>query len=82
MKKVRPRTLIVSTVLTFLVTVVVLNWGPGEERWNSPSSTARQVEVFFQDRARSRRITLEEWLNRPWKEQLMERAANLLGAQL
>jgi cardiolipin synthase len=42
----------------------------------------RQVETFFQDRARARRITLEEWRNRPWKEKLLERAANLLGAQL
>lgn len=42
----------------------------------------RQVEVFFQDRARSRRVTLEEWRNRPWKERLMERAANLIGSQL
>jgi cardiolipin synthase len=42
----------------------------------------RQVEVFFQDRTRSRRVTLEQWRNRPWKEKLLERAANLLGAQL
>jgi cardiolipin synthase len=42
----------------------------------------RQVEVFFQDRARSRRVTLEQWKNRPWKERLLERAANLIGAQL
>jgi cardiolipin synthase len=42
----------------------------------------RQVEVFFQDRARSRRVTLEEWRNRPWKEKLLEHAANLIGSQL
>jgi cardiolipin synthase len=42
----------------------------------------RQVEVFFQDRTRSRRVTLEQWRNRPWKEKLLERAANLIGAQL
>ena len=41
-----------------------------------------QVEIFFQDRARSRRITLEEWRNRPWKEKLLERAASLIGSQL
>jgi cardiolipin synthase len=47
-----------------------------------PAFARRQVEVFFQDRARSRRVTLEEWRNRPWKEKLLERAASLLGSQL
>jgi cardiolipin synthase len=42
----------------------------------------RQAEVFRQDLARSRRVTLEEWQNRPWREKLMEHAAGLLGSQL
>ena len=56
----------------------------GEANLNVLSATfaRRQVEVFFQDRARARRITLEEWRNRPWREKLLERAASLLGSQL
>jgi len=42
----------------------------------------RQAEVFRHDLARSRRVTLEEWQNRPWREKLMEHAAGLLGSQL
>jgi cardiolipin synthase len=42
----------------------------------------RQVEVFAQDLARSRRITLEEWENRPWREKALEHASALLGSQL
>jgi len=48
----------------------------------APEFARRQVEVFFQDRARSRRISLEEWRNRPWKEKVIERLANLIGSQL
>jgi cardiolipin synthase len=56
----------------------------GEANLNvlSPDFARRQVEVFFQDRAQSRRITLEEWKHRPWREKLLERAASLLGSQL
>jgi cardiolipin synthase len=56
----------------------------GEANLNvlSPEFARRQVEIFFQDRARARRITLEEWRNRPWKEKLTERAASLIGSQL
>jgi cardiolipin synthase A/B len=56
----------------------------GEANLNvlSPRFAKRQVEVFFQDRARSRRITLDEWRNRPWKEKVIERAASLVGSQL
>jgi cardiolipin synthase len=43
---------------------------------------AEQVAVFEQDLARSRRVTLEEWQNRPWQEKLMEHAASVLNAQL
>ena len=43
---------------------------------------ARQTEVFEQDLARSRRVSLEEWENRPIKEKLAERLALLLRSQL
>ena len=42
----------------------------------------RQTEVFEQDLARSRRVSLEEWENRPIKEKLAERLALLLRSQL
>jgi cardiolipin synthase len=42
----------------------------------------RQVEIFEQDLAHSRRISLAEWESRPWTEKLAERAAALLGPQL
>jgi cardiolipin synthase len=42
----------------------------------------RQVEVFEQDLAHARRITLEAWESRPWTEKLWERTAALLGPQL
>jgi cardiolipin synthase len=56
----------------------------GEANLNvlSTDFARRQVEVFAQDRVLSRRVTLEEWRNRPWKEKLLERAANLIGSQL
>jgi cardiolipin synthase len=56
----------------------------GEANLNvlDPAFARRQVEVFFQDRARARRVTLDEWRNRPWKEKLLERLANLIGSQL
>jgi cardiolipin synthase len=40
-----------------------------------------QVRVFEDDLKRSRRITLEEWRNRPWYEKLWEHTTSLLGAQ-
>jgi cardiolipin synthase len=43
---------------------------------------ARQVEVFERDLAKTRRVTLEQWQNRPWYEKLVERAASLLSPQL
>ena len=42
----------------------------------------RQVEIFEADRAQSRRVTLEAWQQRPWKERVAERLASLLGPQL
>ena len=41
-----------------------------------------QVRIFEEDLKRARRITLEEWRNRPWTEKLWENAAALLGSQL
>jgi cardiolipin synthase len=41
-----------------------------------------QIEQFEQDKKRSRRITLQEWKNRPWTEKLKEHAASLLRSQL
>ena len=42
----------------------------------------RQIRVFEEDLGRSRRVTLEEWRNRPWSEKLWENAMGLLGSQL
>jgi cardiolipin synthase len=42
----------------------------------------RQVEVFNADLSRSRRISLNEWQQRPLAEKLLEHAASLIGAQL
>jgi cardiolipin synthase len=43
---------------------------------------AVQRTVFERDLARSRRITLEEWQQRPWTEKLWEHTAGLLSSQL
>jgi cardiolipin synthase A/B len=43
---------------------------------------ARQTEIFEVDLARARRVSLEEWQNRPLPEKLMEHAAGLLRSQL
>ncbi len=43
---------------------------------------ARQIEIFEQDLARSRRVTHAEWLDRPLTEKLWGYAARLLGPQL
>jgi cardiolipin synthase len=47
-----------------------------------PDFAAAQARVFEEDKARSRRITLEEWRRRPGRERAMERAAGLLRLQL
>ena len=43
---------------------------------------ARQLELFYEDLKKSRRVTYEEWQARPWHEKLRERGAALLNAQL
>ena len=47
-----------------------------------PVFAARQTQVFEQDLARARRISLQEWQDRPLKEKLKERLALLLDSQL
>jgi cardiolipin synthase len=42
----------------------------------------RQVAIFEQDLKRSRRITLQEWENRPWTEKVWEHTLGLLSSQL
>jgi cardiolipin synthase len=42
----------------------------------------QQVRIFEEDLKRARRVTLEEWNERPWNEKLRENAAALLGSQL
>ena len=42
----------------------------------------RQTAVFEEDIQRSRRVTYEAWLDRPWKEKAMERVTRLLETQL
>lgn len=42
----------------------------------------QQVRIFEEDLKRARRVTLEEWNERPWTEKLRENAAALLGSQL
>lgn len=43
---------------------------------------AQQTEVFEQDLAHARQITLAQWQQRPWHERLNERMASLMGSQL
>ncbi|HYH40347.1 MAG TPA: cardiolipin synthase [Burkholderiales bacterium] len=42
----------------------------------------QQVRVFEDDLRNSRRITREEWRNRPWSEKLWEQLMSLTGSQL
>jgi cardiolipin synthase A/B len=43
---------------------------------------ARQTEVFEQDLKKSRRVSLQEWVNRPLSEKFSEKLASLLNSQL
>ncbi len=43
---------------------------------------ADQEAIFARDLKQSRRVTLEEWQNRPWKEKALEAAMGLLSSQL
>lgn len=42
----------------------------------------KQIEIFRKDKEHARRITLEEWKNRPLREKILEHAAGLLRSQL
>lgn len=48
----------------------------------NPAFGATQQRVFDQDWAQSRRITLAQWQDRPWREKLLEQLATLLRSQL
>ena len=41
-----------------------------------------QAGIFEEDKGRARRITLEEWRRRPWRERAVERLSALLRLQL
>ena len=41
-----------------------------------------QIQVFQNDRQRSREVTLEEWQNRPWREKIVEFIASLVRSQV
>ncbi|MGZ8868333.1 MAG: phospholipase D-like domain-containing protein, partial [Thermoanaerobaculia bacterium] len=43
---------------------------------------ARQTALFEADRARSRRISFDEWKSRPLREKIIEHAAGLIRSQL
>lgn len=42
----------------------------------------QQRAIFDEDLKKSKRITLEQWQNRPWQEKLLEHASALLRSQL
>ncbi len=42
----------------------------------------QQVAIFQDDLARSRRVTLEQWQARPWRERVVEWIADKIGSQL
>jgi cardiolipin synthase len=42
----------------------------------------RQVRDFENDLKRARKVSLDEWRDRPWSEKLLENAMGLLGSQL
>ncbi len=41
-----------------------------------------QTRAFEDDKRRSKRVTLEQWRNRPLREKLIEHASGLLRSQL
>ena len=42
----------------------------------------QQIEVFNDDLARSRRVSLQQWQQRPMTEKILEQVASLIGGQL
>jgi len=73
-----------------LVSVGSTNFDPRSFRLNDEANLnvydaafAKAQDAQFElDLARSRRVTLEQWRDRPWQEKLMEHTAGLLKAQL
>jgi cardiolipin synthase len=47
-----------------------------------PDFAAEQEGIFARDLRQSRRVTLDEWRNRPWKEKALEMLMGLLSSQL
>ncbi len=47
-----------------------------------PGFAQGQARMFEEDKSRARRITLEEWRRRPWRERATERLAALFRLQL
>jgi cardiolipin synthase A/B len=48
----------------------------------SSEFASKQARIFKQDLRNSRRITLEEWRNRPWKNKIRDCIADLISPQL
>jgi len=80
----------IMIVDTFLVSAGSTNFDNRSFRLNDEANlnvydkgfAAEMTKEFEQDFAKSRRITLEQWSKRPWKEKVMEHASSLLGKQL
>ena len=47
-----------------------------------PDFAQRQIQAFEEDKARARKVDLEQWRRRPLREKLIEHAAALLRSQL
>ena len=81
------KVLIVDRLLT---SVGSTNFDPRSFRLNDEAQlnvydaafAAEQTAVFERDLLRSRRVTLADWQQRPWREKLIERTAALLNPQL
>ena len=43
---------------------------------------ARQTLIFEEDLKTARQVTFQAWVDRPWKENLTEQLALLIGSQL
>lgn len=41
-----------------------------------------QAKIFYQDKQLSRQVSLDDWLQRPWHEKVIETAAGLLRSQV
>jgi cardiolipin synthase A/B len=73
-----------------LVSVGSTNWDPRSFGLNDEANlniydadfARQQVEVFREDLAKSRRVTLAQWRARPFREKLMEQLESLLGGVL